>query len=74
LIPDFYSGITKPGDIFCMVTDGILEHATAEELKSFLREQDCSKKELAELIAELNRRGGYDNMTIMTVKVNRIEW
>jgi len=25
------------------------------------------------LIAELNRRGGYDNMTIVTVKVNRIE-
>jgi len=25
------------------------------------------------LIAELNRRGGYDNMTIMTVKVNRIQ-
>jgi len=29
---------------------------------------------LAELIAEFNRRGGYDNMTIMTVKVNRIDW
>jgi protein phosphatase len=73
LMPDFYSGFTKPGDIFCMITDGILEHATAEELKSFLLEQGCSKKELAQLIAELNRRGGYDNMTIVTVKVNRIE-
>jgi protein phosphatase len=74
LIPDFYSGFTKPGDLFCMITDGILEHATAEELKSFLIGHGSSEKELAELIAEFNRRGGYDNMTIMTVKVNRIDW
>ncbi len=74
LIPDFYSGFTKPGDLFCMITDGILEHATAEELKSFLIGHGSSEKELAALIAEFNRRGGYDNMTIMTVKVNRIEW
>lgn len=72
LMPDFYSGISKPGDLFCMITDGILEHATAEELKSFLIAHGSSEKELAELVAELNRRGGYDNMTIMTVKVNRV--
>ncbi len=71
LVPDFYSGLSKPGDIFCLITDGILEHATAEELKSFLVEHGSSETELAELIAELNSRGGYDNMTIMTVKVNR---
>ena len=52
-----------------MITDGILEHATAEELKSFLIEHGPSEKELAELIAELNSRGGYDNMTIMTLKL-----
>jgi protein phosphatase len=73
LVPDFYSGLTKPGDLFCMITDGIMEHATAEELKSFLIEHGPSEEELAGLIAELNRRGGYDNMTIMTVRVNRIE-
>jgi len=72
LVPDFYSGITRPGDLFCMITDGILEHATRDELKSFLVEHGSSAGELAELIAELNRRGGHDNMTIMTIKVNRI--
>jgi serine/threonine protein phosphatase PrpC len=49
-----------------------MEHATEEELKSFLIDHGSSEKDLAELIAELNSRGGYDNMTIMTVKVNRI--
>jgi protein phosphatase len=72
LVPDFYSGITRPGDLFCLITDGILEHATAEELKLFIMEHGSSEKDLAELIAELNRRGGYDNMTIMTVRVNRV--
>lgn len=72
LVPDFYSGFTMPGDLFCLITDGILEHATPEELKSFLIDPGPSEKELAGLIAELNRRGGHDNMTIMTVKVTRI--
>jgi PPM family protein phosphatase len=72
LLPDFYSGYVKPGDLFCLITDGILEHATSEELKSFLLEQGPSDEALSELIAELNRRGGHDNMTIVTVKVNKV--
>ncbi len=72
LVPDFYSGYTKQGDLFCLITDGILEHARPEELKSFLLERGYTEKELAELVAELNKRGGYDNMTILTVKINEI--
>jgi protein phosphatase len=72
LLPDFYSGFVKPRDLFCLITDGILEHATDEELKAFLLEQGPSEERLAQWIAELNRRGGYDNMTILTVKVNQV--
>ena len=72
LMPDFYSGVARPGDLFCMITDGILEHATHEELKSFLMERGASDIGLAELVAELNSRGGHDNMTILTVKVNKV--
>lgn len=72
LVPDFYSGLTRPGDLFCMVTDGILEHATHDELKSFLLEQGSSDLGLIEFVAELNRRGGHDNMTILTIKVNKV--
>ena len=72
LLPDFDSGFVKLGDLFCLITDGILEHATPEELKSFLLEQGSSEKELAQLIGELNKRGGYDNMTILTVEVNKV--
>jgi len=71
-VPDFSSGALKPGDLFCLITDGILEHATSEELKAFISENGPSQEGLARLIAELNRRGGCDNMTILTVKVNRV--
>jgi protein phosphatase len=71
LMPDSYSGLTRQGDLFCMITDGILEHATHDELRSFLVERGSSADALADLIAELNRRGGHDNMTIMTIRVNR---
>ncbi len=71
-VPDFSYGTLQPGDLFCLITDGILEHAAAEELKAFLLEKGPSREGLAQLIAELNRRGGCDNMTILTVKVNRV--
>lgn len=71
ILPDFHSGMVKPGDLFCLITDGILEHMTEEELKCFLLERGSSEEGLTQLIAELNKRGGYDNMTILTVTVNR---
>jgi protein phosphatase len=72
LMPDFYSGVTEPGDLFCLVSDGILEHATEEELNTSLLEKGYTDDGLNQLIAELNKRGGYDNMTIMTVKVTGV--
>jgi PPM family protein phosphatase len=71
LPPDFYSGKIMAGDVFCLITDGILEHGTSEELKEFLK-KDISLDGLKEIVKEMNSRGGYDNMTIMTVKVKDI--
>lgn len=70
MLADFYSGAVLPNDIFCLITDGVLEHETEEELNLFLQ-NDSSEEGLKQIIAEMNQRGGYDNMTIMTVKVNR---
>jgi len=72
LLPDFRYGTLQPGDLFCLITDGILEHAATEELKVFLLKRGPAQNGLIQLIAELNSRGGYDNMTILTVKVNSV--
>ena len=70
LIPiDIFTGTIKPGDIFCLVTDGILEHLTEAELKLYLSENDNLDNIQKKLIQEVNQRGGCDNMTILTVKV-----
>ncbi len=66
---DLYTGNVLPGDLFCLMTDGILEHATELELKAFLLEQGHAAGALNKLIEELNERGGYDNMTILIIKV-----
>lgn len=71
LLADSYSGQVLPGDVFCLITDGILEHATIDELHTFLQ-NDTSEDGLKRLVSQLNQRGGYDNMTIMTVKVNNL--
>jgi PPM family protein phosphatase len=72
LLADFYSGVINPGDVFCLVTDGITEHETIEELNGFFIENGFSHEAMTKLVAEINKRGGYDNMTIMNVTVNKL--
>jgi PPM family protein phosphatase len=69
---DFYTGNVLPGDIFCLITDGILEHITEEELRLSLLEKGCRDGDLKKLVTEINSRGGYDNMTILVVRVNEV--
>ncbi|MGD0153052.1 MAG: protein phosphatase 2C domain-containing protein [Thermacetogeniaceae bacterium] len=66
---DMYAGNALPGDLFYLITDGILEHMTEEELKLFLLEHGHETDALNKLIEQLNERGGYDNMTILTIKI-----
>jgi len=72
LLPDFYSGIINEGDVFCMVTDGITEHETTEELNNFFIANNFSFEALKKLVNEINNRGGYDNMTIVNVVINKL--
>jgi PPM family protein phosphatase len=72
LLPDFYSGTINAGDVFCLMSDGITEHITAEELNGFFMENGFLFETLNKLVIELNKRGGYDNMTIMNVKINKL--
>jgi protein phosphatase len=68
LPPDHYTGNIMPGDIFCLITDGILEHLSMIEFTQFLTNNNPAVS-LPEMIAEINKRGGYDNMTIIMVKI-----
>jgi PPM family protein phosphatase len=67
LPPDHYTGNIQAGDLFCLITDGMLEHLTQRELQEALAMGDPAIS-LPKLIAENNRRGGFDNMTIMVIE------
>jgi serine/threonine protein phosphatase PrpC len=67
---DLYAGNVLPGDLFCLMTDGMLEHITESELQAYLLEKGHATTALNGLIELLNGRGGYDNMTILIVKVD----
>ncbi len=66
LPPDVYSGALCPGDRFCLITDGMIEHGTEDELRDAALRSDAGAA-LAELVRENNRRGGSDNMTAMII-------
>lgn len=70
---DSYTGYCLPGDIFCLVTDGISEHLTDDELRMGLLKNNSLDGILKELITTVNERGGTDNMTILAVKVLEVK-
>ncbi len=66
---DIFNGPMLAGDVFCLVTDGILEHICEAELEAALVQNGASDRNLQNIINLVNERGGYDNMTILTVEV-----
>jgi protein phosphatase len=67
---DFYSGNIVAGDVFFMCTDGILEHFTEEEIQDFLIKKRHLSEGIKKLVEIANERGGYDNMTVMSIDTN----
>ncbi|MDP4120093.1 MAG: protein phosphatase 2C domain-containing protein, partial [Bacillota bacterium] len=73
IIPvDFYSGNVLPNDIFLLSTDGIFEHFEEDEIRDFLIKKKHLTEGISKLIEIANERGGYDNMTVMTVDTDNI--
>lgn len=64
---DFYSGNILTGDTFFLCTDGIFEHFTEEEIRDFLLKKRHLNEGIGKLIEIANERGGYDNMTVMSI-------
>lgn len=67
---DFYSGNIEHGDLFFLTTDGLMEHLTEDEIRDFLLEKRHLSDGIGKLIEIANKRGGEDNMTVMSVDTN----
>lgn len=64
---DLIQGRVEPGDCFVLATDGIFEHLTPEDVRAAftnLPPRDAA----AACVEDANRRGGFDNLTILGVQ------
>ncbi|HEY3363838.1 MAG TPA: PP2C family serine/threonine-protein phosphatase [Symbiobacteriaceae bacterium] len=71
--PEILDGAALPGDRFVLTTDGIRAHLNREELTAALLNGQELEAAVPEVLAECNRRGGQDNMTLMVVALTGAE-
>ncbi len=66
--PDMVRGRLLEGDLFVMVTDGVMDYLTPEELAARFENPDLDAG-AGEAVALANTRGGGDNLTVLAVRV-----
>ncbi len=66
--PDMVRGRLLPGDLFVLVTDGMMDYLTPKELAAQLENPDLDVGAGA-AVALANARGGGDNLTVLAVRV-----
>ncbi len=68
LAVDLVSGRSQPGDGYILATDGLFEHLTPEDVRIAFTNSPPAEAAAA-CVAEANRRGGFDNLTVLGVRL-----
>lgn len=68
--PTVESCQAEPGDLFIMCSDGLSDLLTIQDIENVVKESttidDCAQT----LVSEAKRKGGYDNITVVLLKVS----
>ncbi len=72
VVPDLYIGTLDPEDLLLLASDGLTGMIEDEDLHEILSEDNDLEAKVDRLIAEANRRGGLDNITVILVQVEEI--
>lgn len=67
---DIFTTSFLPSDILVLCTDGLSNFVDECEIKKVVLEIEDSNKVCERLISMANKRGGYDNVTVLVVKNN----
>jgi protein phosphatase len=59
----------KTGDIVLLCTDGLCGMLTDEEMAKILNKRTDLEKKAELLIAEANKKGGFDNVSLILVQI-----
>jgi PPM family protein phosphatase len=60
------------GDVYLICSDGLSDMLTINEMEAILSDEPDIKKATKKLITEAINKGGFDNVTILTLKVNEV--
>ncbi|HET9064424.1 MAG TPA: Stp1/IreP family PP2C-type Ser/Thr phosphatase [Gemmatimonadales bacterium] len=72
VVPDLYVGSLDDDDLLLLASDGLTGMIEDEDLHRILSEDTTLEEKVDRLIAEANRRGGLDNITVILVHVEDI--
>jgi protein phosphatase len=72
VVPDLYIGTLEVGDLLLLASDGLTGMMEDEDLQAILLEGGTLEDQVDRLIAEANRRGGLDNITVILVHIEEV--
>jgi len=72
VVPDLYIGTLEAGDLLLLASDGLTGMMEDEDLLALLEEGGSLEEQVDRLIAEANRRGGLDNITVILVQIEEV--
>jgi serine/threonine protein phosphatase PrpC len=72
VVPDLYIGTLEAGDLLLLASDGLTGMMEDEDLLALLEEGGSLEDQVDRLIAEANRRGGLDNITVILVQIEEV--
>lgn len=72
VVPDLYIGTLEVGDTLLLASDGLTGMMEDEDLQAILEEGGTLEDQVDRLIAEANRRGGLDNITVILVQIEEV--
>jgi len=67
--PDVHSHQARPGDVFLLCSDGLTSMVRDGELREILASSNTLREAVDGLVAEANRAGGRDNITVVCFEV-----
>ena len=72
--PDIYIGGVRAGDLFLLASDGLTGMLEDSEVLEIMLSQDQPGALIDVLISEANRRGGLDNVTVIIIRIDSVEY
>ncbi len=72
VVPDLFLGTLEVGDLLLLASDGLTGMLEDEDVRHIMASDESLEQMVDRLIADANRRGGLDNITVVLVKIEEV--